>query len=111
MESEPDLVNAELDADESQDEILAKAGVYDIPFDRPVLSKILVVIGVVILAFGLLFWYQINGLMWPSLSPLGPALMPLLAIFLSALGLGCLLAGIGFAIAYRHDPYDMKPIR
>jgi len=111
VESTEELYQAELDADEAQDEILSKGGIYPMPFRRDLLSKILVIIGVPILVLGLLFWYQIGGLRFPNLSFVGAALMPLLSIFLAVLGLGCLVAGVALAVSGRRDPYEMRPIR
>ncbi len=111
MESPEDLYQAELDADETQDEILNKGGIYPLPFRQSVLWKVLLAIGVPILFLGLVFWYQISGFQFPSLSNFGAALMPLLAIFLVVLGAGCVIAGIAVAARSSRDPYDMEPIR
>jgi len=37
--------------------------------------------------------------------------MPLMSIFLALLGLLCLIAGVVLGLAYRRDPYEMRPIR
>jgi hypothetical protein len=109
--STQDLLQAEYDADERQDEILFKGGIYPLPFRRGLLWKILVVVGAVILFFGLLFWAQIGGLRFPNLSFIPAVLMPLMSIFLALLGLVCLLAGVVLGLLYRRDPYEMQPIR
>jgi hypothetical protein len=34
-----------------------------------------------------------------------------MSIFLALLGLACLIAGVALGMAYRRDPYEMRPIR
>jgi len=111
VESRDDMIRAEYDADEKQDEILFKAGVYEMPSRRSLVWKFLVIFGVVVLLLGLAFWAQIGGLRFPNLSFLPAALMPLMSIFLALLGLLCLIAGVVLGLAYRRDPYEMRPIR
>jgi len=111
VDSRDDLIQAEYDADERQDEILFKGGIYPMPLHRALAWKILVVVGAVMLLFGLLFWAQIGGLRFPNLSFLPSALMPLMSIFLALLGLFCVIGGVVMAAAYRRDPYEMQPIR
>jgi len=104
-------MQAELDADEKQDEILANAGVYPLPFHTNVVVTILVIAGVVIAFLGFLFWLDIGGLQFPSSMALASDWGSGMAIFLVVLGILCILAGIIIAARYRRDPYEMQPIR
>lgn len=54
--------NEELDAEETQDEILARGGDHDLALPSAVAWKILVVFGVVATILGILFWYGIQGI-------------------------------------------------
>ena len=111
VESRDDMISAEYDADAKQDEILFKAGVYEMPSRRSLVWKFFVIFGVVVLLLGLVFWARIGGLRFPDLSFVPGALMPLMSIFLALLGLVCLIAGVALGMAYRRDPYEMRPIR
>ena len=111
MESRDDLVRAELNADEKQDEILFKAGLYEMPSQRALVWKFLIVFGAVTLFFGLWFWAQVGGLHVLAVPLVPGSIMSALAIFLILLALGCLVAGIAMALSYRRDPYEMRPIR
>lgn len=105
-------MQAELDAEERQDEILAHAGIYDLPLRHEYRWKILVIIGAVLAVLGFLFWFAIGGLEWPSSFALPSAWGSALSIFLVVLGLGCLVAGIVFAFQDRgDDSSEMEPIR
>lgn len=105
------IPSEELDADERQDEILANAGVYPLPARPGMVWKFLVVFGAIVAILGFLFWLRIGGLRLPDVSALPWALGSLMAIFLLALGLVCLVAGVVLGGRYHRDPYEMRPIR
>lgn len=105
------LPEAELDADERQEEILAHTGIYNLPGSSGLRGKFLIVFGVVITILGAILWHKIGGISPPAIDLLGVELGLALAIFLALLGLGCLIDGILLVRRNRRDFYEMKLIR
>lgn len=105
------ISDEELDAEETQDEILARSGVYNLPHGSAIVWETLVVLGVVVMVLGFLFWYGIAGIHLPAVDFPGVALGLSLAVLLVILGVIALVAGIALYGRHRRDPYEMKPIR
>lgn len=101
----------ELEAEEREDEILARAGVYALPLPSAMVWKFLIVFGVVVMILGFIFWGAVLGISLPAIDIPGVALGLSLAVFLVILGLVALICGIALFARNRRDPYDMKPIR
>lgn len=103
-------IEAELDADVEQDEILAKSGMYNVAPLPGTGGRFLVGIGIVMTLVGVLLELMVAGYVFPIPdsfpTPLGSALV--LAVGIA--GGVCLVAGLVRLAMDRRNPDELRPI-